>query len=611
MRMQKTHQVQQAMRKLGSKGIPLTRAYRLLYNRNLFLTAYSNIYNNDGALTPGTDENDTMDGMSLERMQNLIELLRHEKYHPRPNKRTRIPKKTHGTRPLGLPNGSEKLVQEVLRIILEAYYEPKFRDSSHGFRPEKGCHTALKMVKNQFQNATWFIEGDIKGCFDNIDHDILLNILRRDIHDGRIIQLIERFLKAGYIEEWQYHKTYSGTPQGDVLSPLLSNIYLNELDRFIEDELMPQYNRGKRRQANPNYQCFTTKIQRHRRNGQLDKAHELELERRQLPSVDPLDPNYRRLKYVRYADDWLIGFIGPKAEIQEIKEKIREFLQDKLCLTMNTEKTLITHAKSQHALFLGYAISIYQADDKLTRHSSDNAKRRSINGKVRLGIPTGLIDEKIRHYYHKGKITSNIRFLHNSVPHIILTYQQRFRGLVQYYKYAVDVSKLSKLKYAMEISLVKTLAHKLRITVSRVYRRFSDRKEVNGHVYKVLQIEVDTGKGSQTFYWGAVPLKTTKIIHEKLDDNRHEIERIQYFEHRSELVARLLANTCEMCGTTGKCEVHHVKKLADLKKRWQGRRSKPPWVVKMIAMRRKTLVVCKPCHKKIHNGEPLPNKKAH
>ena len=609
--MQKTHQVQQAMRKLGSKGIPLNRGYRLLYNRNLFLTAYSNIYSNDGALTPGTDENDTMDGMSLERMQNLIELLRHERYYPRPNKRTRVPKKSKGTRPLGLPNGSEKLVQEVLRIILEAYYEPKFRDSSHGFRSGRGCHTALKDVKNQFQNATWFIEGDIKGCFDNIDHGILLDILRRDIHDGRLIQLIDRFLKAGYIEGWQYHKTYSGTPQGDVLSPLLSNIYLNELDRFIEDKLMPQYNRGKRRRANPEYKRLTTRIQRHRRNDELDEARLLELQRRQLPSVDPFDPNYRRLKYVRYADDWLIGFIGPKAEAQEIKEKIREFLQDKLRLTMNTDKTFITHAKTQQALFLGYAISIYQADDKLTRHSSDNAKRRSINGKVRLGIPTGLIDEKIRHYYRKGKIMSNIRFLHNSVPHIILTYQQRLRGLVQYYKYAVDVRKLSKLKHAMEISLVKTLAHKLRITVSRVYRRFNARKEVNGHVYKVLQIEVDTDKGSHAFYWGAIPLRTTKVIHETLDDNRHEIERTQYFEQRSELIARLLADTCEMCGTTGKCEVHHIRKLADLKKRWQGRKSKPLWVTKMISMRRKTLIVCKACHTKIHNGEPLPNKNAH
>jgi group II intron reverse transcriptase/maturase len=494
--MQTSHEVQQAMRKLGAKGIPLTRGYRLLFNRKLFLTAYGNIYCNKGALTPGTDENDTMDGMSVERIDNLIQLLREEKYDPPPSRRTSVPKKSGGRRYLGLPNGSEKLVQEVLRIILEAYYEPKFRESSHGYRPERGCHTALKHVKTKFQNATWFIEGDIKGCFDHIDHDILLGILKRDIHDGRLIHLIDRFLKAGYIEDWEYRKTYSGTPQGGILSPLLSNIYLNELDRFIEDELMPQYNRGKRRATNPAYKSYSNRIERRRRNGQLEEARELELERRQFPAVDPNDPNFRRLQYVRYADDWLLGFIGLKAEALEIKEQVKHFLRERLRLELSEEKTFITHAKTQSAHFLGYAISIYQANDSLTRRSSDGAKRRSINGIVRLAIPEGLIDKKISRYYHGGKITSDTRFLQSSVPLIILTYQQRLRGLVQYYQYAMNVSSFSKLKYAMEISLVKTLAHKLRIPVTRVYKRFKSTHEINGYTYKVLKVEYDTGRSS-------------------------------------------------------------------------------------------------------------------
>jgi group II intron reverse transcriptase/maturase len=607
--MQKSHDVQQAMRKLGVKGIPLTRGYRLLFNRNLFLTAYSNIYSNEGALTPGTDETDTLDGMSVERMDNLIQLLRKEKYYPPPSRRTTVPKKSGGKRPLGIPNGSEKLVQEVLRIILEAYYEPKFRDSSHGYRPERGCHTALKHVKLKFQNATWFIEGDIKGCFDNIDHDILLNILRRDIHDGRLIHLIERFLKAGYVEDWVYHKTHSGTPQGGILSPLLSNIYLNELDRFIEDDLMPQYNRGKRRATNPAYKRLSSRIDRRRQSGKFEEARELELERRQLPSVDPNDPNFRRLKYVRYADDWLLGFIGPKAEAREIKEKVKHFLHEQLRLKLSEEKTLITHAKTQPAHFLGYAISIYQADDALSRRSNDGAKRRSVNGRVRLAIPKGLVDKKISRYYHGGKITSDTRFLQNSVPHIILTYQQRLRGLVQYYQYAMNVSSLSKLKYAMEISLVKTLAHKLRIPVTRVYKRYKGKLEVNGYTYKVLQVELDTGKRIRTFYWGAIPLKVTRIMHQPINDNRNDYERFQYFEKRSELITRLMADTCEYCGATGKCEVHHVRKLSDLKKRWEHKKAKPEWVTKMIAMRRKTLIVCKSCHVKIHRGEPLPQPK--
>ncbi len=606
--MQKSHEVLQAIRKLGVKRTPLTRLYRCLFNESLFLTAYSKIYSNQGALTPGTDEDDTMDGMSLPRMRNLIELLRQEKYYPRPNCRTRAPKKSGGTRPLGIPNGSEKLVQEVLRMLLEAYYEPRFCDSSHGFRPERGCHTALKDVKNRFQNTTWFIEGDIKGCFDNIDHDILLGILKRDIQDGRVIQLIKRFLEAGYIEDWQYHKTYSGTPQGDILSPLLSNIYLHELDRYIEDELIPQYTRGKRRATNPAYKRLGNRIERRRRHGQLEEARELELERRKYPAVDTEDPNFRRLRYVRYADDFILGFIGPKSEALEIKAKIGEFLREKLHLEMSHEKTLITHAKTQQAHFLGYAISIYNTDDKIARREYDDAKVRSINGKVRLGIPYGLIDERIKCYQQNGKVVSVPQMLQSTVPHILLTFQQRYRGLVQYYQYAVDLHKFGKLKYAMEIALVKTLAHKLRIKVSRVYRRYRTTMEVNGQSYRVLQTKVHTGKKEVTFWWGAIPLKVQRIDHQPINDNREYFENFQYIENRSDLITRLCANECEICGAETECEVHHVRKLADLKERWRGKPNKPLWVKKMIALQRKTLVVCPSCHRKIHNGEPLPQK---
>lgn len=609
MRMQKSHEVLQAIRKLGVKGIPLTRVYRCLYNENLYLTAYSKIYSNKGALTPGT-ENDTMDGMSLTRIRNLIELLRHERYQPRPNRRTRVPKKSGGTRPLGIPNGSEKLVQEVLRLLLEAYYEPRFRDSSHGFRPERGCHTALKDVKNRFQNTTWCIEGDIKGCFDNVDHNILLDILKRDVHDGRFIQIIKLFLEAGYIEDWQYHKTYSGTPQGDVLSPLLSNIYLNEMDKFIEDELVQQYTCGKRRATNPKYKSLSQRIERARRADNMVTVRKLEQERRKYPSIDTNDPDFRRLRYTRYADDFILGFIGSKSEAMEIKAKIGVFLQEMLRLELNKEKTLITHARNQQAQFLGYAISTYHVDHKITSRKYDTAKVRSINGKVRLGIPYGFIDERAKRYQRNGKVVSEPQLLQNTVPHIIHTYQLRYRGLVQYYKYAVDIAKFSKLKYAMEIALVKTLAHKLRIKVSRVYRRYRTTMQVNEQSYRILQVEVDTGDKIRTFHWGAIPLKVTKIIHEPLNDNRGEFNNFQYIEKRSDLITRLRANQCEVCGKELDCEVHHVHKLANLKKRWRGRHMKPLWVQKMIALRRKTLVVCLDCHRKIHNGEPLPQKKS-
>ncbi len=242
--MQNANSILQAMQKLGSKQAPLTRVYRSLYNEDLFLAAYAKIYRNPGILTPGTDD-ETADGMNRQRIRTLIAALRQERFRFHPARRIHIPKKHGGSRPLSLPNFSDKLVQEVLRMLLEAYYEPRFRDSSHGFRPQRGCHTALNNIKHQFRGSAWFIEGDIKGCFDTIDHEVLMTILKRNIHDQRLLRLIQQGLQAGVMEGWNYHVTHSGTPQGGILSPLLANIYLHELDTWMEDELIPQYTRGK------------------------------------------------------------------------------------------------------------------------------------------------------------------------------------------------------------------------------------------------------------------------------------------------------------------------------------------------------------------------------
>ncbi len=257
--MQTADQILQAIRKLGEQRQPLTRIYRSLFNPQLYLAAYHKLSRNQGALTPGS-ENDTVDGMSLKRIRKLIADLREEQFRFRPARRIHIPKKSGGSRPLGLPNFTEKLIQEVLRMILEAYYEPRFRDSSHGFRTGRGCHTALTQIHQQFQGASWLIEGDIKGCFDNIDHQVLLDILSRDIQDGRLFNLIRMSLDAGVLEDWVYHRTYSGTPQGGVLSPLLANIYLHELDTFIEETIVPQYTQGEKRKRNPEYRHLEWKI---------------------------------------------------------------------------------------------------------------------------------------------------------------------------------------------------------------------------------------------------------------------------------------------------------------------------------------------------------------
>lgn len=291
--------------------------------------------------------------MSLNRIRDIIDKLRQEQYRFKPVRRKEIPKKSgHGKRKLGVPTFNDKLVQEVIRMMLEAYYEPQFRDSSHGYRPERGCHTALQRIKQSFRGSAWFIEGDVKGCFDNINHDVLMNILQQDIHDGRLLNLIEMSLKAGVLDGWQYHRTYSGTPQGGVLSPLLSNIYLNELDAYIEDILIPQYTCATKRAVNPEYHNLKVAIARARRNGNMAEAEALHRQRRAIPSQDVHDPNFRRLRYIRYADDFILSFIGSKAEAHEIKEAIGTFLKEKLQLDLSEQKTLITHARTEKARFL-------------------------------------------------------------------------------------------------------------------------------------------------------------------------------------------------------------------------------------------------------------------
>lgn len=600
--MQTANQILQAIRKLGVQRIPLTRVYRSLFCEELYLAAYDKIRRNKGALTPGT-ENDTADGFSITDVRTVIELLRTERFYFRPSRRTQIPKKSKGKRPLGIPNFTEKLVQEVLRKLLEAYYEPRFRASSHGFRPERGCHTALTDLKRKFGGTTWFIEGDIKGCFDNIDHEVLMHILSRDIHDGRLLNLIRLSLQAGYLEEWEYHKTHSGTPQGGVLSPLLSNIVLHELDTFIEDVLVPQYSRGKDRRRNPQFQRLTREMRKAQQMNNTELLQKLTQERRQIPCGDSHDPNFRRLKYVRYADDFMLGFIGPKSEAESIKTAIGRFLQDKLHLTMSVEKTLITHARTEHARFLGYAVSVQQANDKLARSQKTNYQLRSVNGTIRLGVPYDLVTEQTRRYQRNGKAVGEPTLLFHSDVQIIETFQQRFRGIAEYYKYAVDRICLNKLRHIMEMALVKTLAEKYQISVRQVYRKYRSTLRVDDFDYKTLAVEVPTARGTRLIYWGAVPLKVVKVGHEPIED-RQPFE-LKY--SRTDLIQRLQANICELCGSENNIEVHHVRKLADLKRRWAGRKEKPKWVVRMIAIQRKTLVVCHQCHVDIHAGRPAPS----
>ncbi|MFH9981030.1 reverse transcriptase domain-containing protein [Streptomyces sp. NPDC017179] len=590
--MQTAETVLDIIRKRGERGLPIERLYRQLFNPQLYLMAYGRIYANKGAMTPGVTK-ETADGMSLEKIGSIIDALRAERYRWSPARRVYIEKKgSTKKRPLGLPPWSDKLVAEVVRLLLEAYYDVQFSDRSHGFRPRRGCHTALSEVVEVWKGTHWFIEGDISDCFGSLDHDVMLSILAEKIHDGRFLRLISHMLKAGYLEDWRWNATLSGSPQGGVASPILSNIYLDRLDQFIEQSLLPEYNHGRRRRPNREYQVVEYAIQRAKRHGDREAVRELRLRRRTLPSQDPNDPDYRRLRYVRYADDWLLGFAGPKREAEEIKSRIRTFLRDELKLELSESKTLITHAASQAAHFLGYEIRVQHADTKITR------QRRAVNGAIGLFVPRQVIRQKCALYMSKGKPAQRGPLLHDEDFTIVAKYQAEFRGLVQYYLLAQDVFRLGRLQWVMETSMLKTLAGKHRSTVTKMSRKYKSTIETPDGPRRCIQVTVprDEGKKPLVARFGGISLKRQRTA--VLTDIRPVMASMK----RNELIHRLLAECCEICEARTNLEVHHVRKLADLNR--PGRRERPAWVRLMAMRRRKTLVICRRCHEDIHAGRP-------
>lgn len=581
-------------RKRGEAHQEINRVYRMLKCKELYLMAYGKLYANQGALTPGTDQEDTVDGMSLKKIDAIIDKLDKGCYEWKPSRRTYIGKRhSHKKRPLGMPTWSDKLLQEVMRMILEAYYEPQFKESSHGFRPHRGCHTALKDINRTWTGTKWFIETDIKGCFDNINHDILLEIMSRKIKDERFLKLIRGILKAGYMEQGIRYNTYSGTPQGGIISPLLANIVLNELDTYIEDTLIPEFNKGawKTRKKNPGYvrlDRIKEKAKRHKQKWIWNKAAK---RMREMPSKITDDPEFKRLRYARYADDSLLSVIGSKKDAETIKRKLGDYIKS-IGLEMSEGKTLITHAKNGKARFLNYYIGMNWDNTNVTK-CKNGARKRSINGNIILEMPSDVYNEW-KAKATKGEVTRHRpELLHLSDYDIISTFETELQGLINYYIMAHNVMKKGlSLRFFWQKSLVKTLAAKHKTSTAKIYRKYHYKVRNRKTVAVIIQRE---GKKPlmAVFARRAIERNLNVVI----DD---EVKQIH--SGRVQLVDRLLANTCEICGSQVDVEVHHLKKLKDLQKKWQGRKDKPEWVKKMIAIRRKTLVVCQKCHNDIHGG---------
>lgn len=577
-----------------------TRLFRYLLRPDIYFLAYQNLYANNGASTPGVDESDTADGFSEEKINKIIETLKNGNYAPKPARRVYINKQNGKKRPLGLPTFTDKLVQEALRMIIEAIYEPIFNEHSHGFRPNRSCHTALKEITKEFNGVRWFIEGDIKGCFDNIDHHTLINIINDKIKDARIIQLLWKFLRAGYLEDWRYNSTYSGTPQGGIISPILANIYLNKLDIFVMN-IKDNFDEPRKRKFTPEYERAKGKVERLSK-----KIKEAEGEQRELlitewkkarqimmktPSKSQTD---KVIKYIRYADDFIIGINGNKEECQEIRGKIAEFMTNELHMELSEEKTLITHS-SEYARFLGYDICV-RRNSQINNTQQMKISQRTLSNKIELLIP---LEEKIEKFMREkstiaqkedGQIEPIKRksLLRLTPLEILQTYNSELRGICNYYCLASNFNKLSYFAYLMEYSCLKTLADKFRSKISKIITKYNDGQGKWGIPY-----ETKTKKKRMYFAKYQDCKKKTSKCEDTISN-----QAIMFRHSRSTFEERLKAKVCELCERTDAehYEIHHVHKVKDLK-------GKEAWEQNMIAKRRKTIVVCKECHNKIHSGK--------
>lgn len=593
--------------KSKNESYKFQRLYRNLYNPEFYWLAYKNIYANDGSMTAGMDGT-TIDGMSNEKIAGIINSLRDRSYRPKPAKRVYIAKKnSNKKRPLGIQSGNDKLVQEVVKMILESIYEPVFSIKSHGFRLNRSCQTALVQIQKTFTGTNWFVEGDIHACFDSFDHHVLIDILKRRIDDEAFIQLIWKFLKAGYMEQWVYERTYSGVPQGSGVSPILCNIYMNELDQYMEQYAAEFNTEARKKRMAPGYKTSVNRSYEYRREGKrlwnqlstderkarCKRLRELERKEKSMTTTVPQDANYKRIQYVRYADDFIIGVIGSKADAERIKQDVKIFLQDVLKLEMSDTKTKITHT-SDRARFLGYDITVSRCQD--LKKTSNGKMQRCQSGVVKLFVPREKWVGKLLEYkaikikinengkerfvaLHRGKLVNK------SDIEILATYNAEVRGLYNYYSIANDAFKIGRFGNVMKYSMYKTFACKYKTNVHEIRRRYC--------VENLFTVAYETkaGRKTTTFYRDGYKRKemATKF------DNVGELPEYSKYLKPNTLKQRVSRNVCELCSKSCRnLEIHQVKKLKDLK-------GNAEWVRCMRERKRKTLIVCPDCHAMIHS----------
>jgi group II intron reverse transcriptase/maturase len=588
---------------LSRQGKRVNGLFRLLACPTLWEKAYEQIASNKGALTPGADANNTLDGFSLERMKGIIARVMDGSYRFTPARRQYIPKANGKKRPLGIPTADDKLVQAAVKILLEHVYEPIFAGQSHGFRRGRSCHTALTEIRRTWHGVKWLIEVDIVGYYDNIDHGILLDLLRKRIDDDRLLKLIERMLKAGYLEDWRFHKTFSGAPQGGVVSPILANIYLHEFDEFMGD-MKAKFDRGQARRRSAHYlecskqiQIRRRKINRRRANNNegevptlIDEIREWERRRLEAPSVDPFDPDYRRLRYCRYADDFVIGIIGSKDDARGMMEEVRRFLANTLKLTVSEEKSGIRKA-SEGATFLGYELKTY--GDGRTRRMVKGGRpvtMRLPDARMQLHVPINKLasfaERQRLGSLHSNRGEARCELINNSDVAILTGYNALMRGFAEYYKLGTLWKReVARLHHLWWWSFMKTLSRKHKCSVRKTAERLRNGDRL-GLWYE--------GRRERRF----MPMFRLADVQPALTSARVDRQpmTVMHFAGRNDIVDRLRAGACQACAATHvPLEVHHARKMSDME-------GTTLWTRVKAARTRKRVVLCHDCHVAHHAG---------
>ena len=569
--------------------------YRLLCKEDLLVAAYERIKSKPGNMTPGTDGH-TLDGSSMDVVRDIIRRLRDESFQFNPSRREYIPKANGKMRPLGIPSPRDKIVQEAIRMVLEAIYEspkgPTCLPCSHGFRPGRGTHTALREFKGKWSGITWIIEGDIKSCFDEIDHHVLISLLRKRIADERFLSLIWKGLRTGYLWKKERHGSFIGSPQGSVCSPILANVYLHELDLFVE-ELRKKYEKGRKRADSPEYICISSRRRALLRGSGgvwTPEVKDFTRRMRSMPSKDFQDPDFVRLKYIRYADDWIVGVIGPRHLAETVRNEIRSFLRDRLKLELSEEKTRITHARTEEAFFLGTRLGIGRSH---TAKVSVKQLPGSRPFKVRTTgwLPTlkAPIRKLVRRLHDKGFCDgdgypqSKRYWVGFEVEHIVNLFSSVNRGLLNYYRFARNFGRMTRIQYILQFSLAKTLAHKLRIPMARVFREHGPEL--------VFQVDRPSGEKREVRFalnhdWTVQPdaFMTGEVTHDPLEVRINSQRRTA------------LRLPCRICGSRDRVQMHHVRHIRKMGEKVQG------FTRVLAKLNRKQIPVCGECHGKIHAG---------